>query len=243
MIRIAAMFAAVAMFFALCGTASAQDVQATHASRAADAIVSASTPAISGELARQLAARFQTIDDVTPDQQERLRTFLTTLPPIVQAAMEQRWTPLPPRSLSPDAEAFLQRSLDRSVAGQRGEIGTSRPPIRDVIAAALAERLPPEHLEAIANFLSSPAGRDMSAHLVVSMIDREADAPEFSVEHNAAISAFASTPAGVAYMGSTRWVTGLVAEQARLNVMTHGREIMAEVLGGICEIVPEQCAS
>jgi hypothetical protein len=184
--------AALVAQFALGGMAFAQDAaHLANAARASEAIVSATTPALSGEFARQLSERFQTIDGVTSEQQQRLTAFLQTLPALVQSAMEERWAPPPPRTLSPAAQAFLDRSLANSIAGQRGEIGTARPPMREVVAAALAERYSPEHLSDIADFVTSPAGQAMSGRVAVAALRRETPAPsDFSAEHNAVISAF-----------------------------------------------------
>jgi hypothetical protein len=239
--------AALIAFVALTSSTLAQEQAPSSPSLvAASALVDGSVDGVVDELSRQLPTVFQTsfAADMSPEQQAQLRERLVVLPGLIRAAMEQRWVEQEPPHLPPGLQERMDEYMRGTLAGRRGELRAVRPPTRDVMAAALAERFTEPQLERIGPFLATPAGRAMSHEFAVAFVQRRApDMNAFSPEQHAAIGEFVGSPEGEAYMDSAEWVTQTVVEQLRLNTMTHGPDLMLAFTGIMCDVLGPSCAT
>jgi hypothetical protein len=234
---------------ALTSTSAAQVTAApaeTPAMTAASALVEGITPGVVDELSRQLPMVFRTTvaAELNDAQQAQLSERLVVMPELIRAAMEQRWVERAPPHLPPKLQEHMNEFLQRSRAGRRGELGAARPPTRDIVAEALANRFSEAQLQQIGAFLATPAGHAMSYQFATASVQRRApDLEALSAEERAAIGEFARSPEGEAYLESAERLTQIVVEQLRLNTMTRGPELMLEFTGILCDVLGPSCES
>jgi hypothetical protein len=211
----------------------------------ASTLVDAVIPSLSAYLAEQMPIGTQIVDkelDLNTEQRTAIDAHLAKVALLVRSAMEQRWSAPTHYKLPPAFEKDLADYIRDSKAGKSGEVGTRRPPTKEVVAAALEKRFKPEELKDIAAFASEPAGANVLVAIARVHSNRKKFSPaNLTLEQQTAFLAFKKTKGGAAYARSMDAAYAQIEEQLRLNTMTHGIDIMRFAIGGVCNIVTNVC--